>query len=721
MPGLEAEYAWIYHDAARIDLHVNVMEDVRHGGALLEFAYRTALYNPTSVDRWVGALLSVLRQVVRDPDTSLHALQLLSPEESQQILAEWNDTRRDEIAADGLLHELFEAQAAARPAAPALSLGWEELSYGELDRQATALAGHLAGLGVGPEVRVGVCLERSFTLIVSLLGILKAGGVYVPLEPGQPRERLLFLLEDARIPLLLTRRETIEKLGDGIDALGTRALDVEAGLPQEGPAPAAGAAIDSDNLAYVIYTSGSTGKPNGVQVGHRSAVNLIRQIGEIYQVTPESRVAQVASLGFDVSVFEIFMALASGGCLCLFREEERLNPFLLSQGLARQRVTTAFFTPSELAIQSEASLTPVHRLGVGGEASSAELAARWSRDRHLLNCYGPTETAVFATCADLQDHDIEKPVPIGRPLANLEAHVIDSSFKAVPIGVIGELAVGGAAVARGYLDRFEKTALKFVPDPFAAVKGEPGARLYLTGDLVKRLADGRIIYLGRGDGQVKLRGRRIELGEIETVVASCPGVKETAVDVRGEGENQMLAAYVVWEDGADQDFIALRRKVESQLPHYMVPSSWIELRELPRSVNGKLDRLALRAKQQEMEEVPHVDPETPLERYLVDLWREVLRLDKLSLHDNFLEIGGNSINGAMLAYRLQEVLEETMHAIVIFDAPTVADMAHFLAVRYPDKVTRLWGEESLPDSVRAAMLEFEGMEEGDLEEMEMGV
>ncbi|HKH48933.1 MAG TPA: MupA/Atu3671 family FMN-dependent luciferase-like monooxygenase, partial [Thermoanaerobaculia bacterium] len=724
MPGLDAEYSWVYHDAARIDLHINIMENTRHGGALLELAYRTAMYNAASVDRWARALLSVLRAIVADPEISLHALPLLAPEEQQQLISEWNDTRKD-LPSALFVHELFERQAALRPTAPALALGAEELTYGEVDRLATTLAGYLVTLGVGPEVRVGLCLERSFEMIVVLLAILKAGAAYVPIEPGQPAERLLYLLEDAKAPLLLTRQWVIEKLGQGLKDLGIRAFDVDAGLPQ-GTAPLRSDAgldpgLDPENLAYVIYTSGSTGKPNGVQVSHRSAVNSILELGAAFQIGPDDRFALVSSIGFDVSVMEIFQTFAAGACLCLTREEELANPVLLADRMARLGATMTFCTPSRLTVLPEAPLAKIRTMGVGGEACTAELVTRWSRGRRLVNCYGPTEAAIFAMVEIFEDQVQEKIPPIGRPLASFDIHVLDRAMKPVPIGVIGEIAIGGIGVARGYLDRAQKTAQKFVPDPFAAAKGEPGARLYLTGDLARYLRDGRIEFLGRDDGQMKLRGYRIELGEIETVIATCPGVKEAAVAVRGEGPNQMLVAYVVWEEGwPEREVAALRRRLQQQLPEYMVPAAWIELSGLPRTVNGKLDRLALRALQKDAEIIPHVDPETPLEKYLVDLWMEVLRLDKLSLHDNFLQVGGNSINAAMLAYRVQEVLEETLHAVLVFDAPTVADMARFLAERYPDRVIRIWGEESLPENLRGELLELaELIDEAGVEALEL--
>jgi amino acid adenylation domain-containing protein len=711
MLGLETEYVWVYPDTARIDLHVNVIEESHTGGGLLEAAYRTVLFDPATMDRWLFAYIQVLGALAEDPRQSLEGLPVLSPEQRQQLLSEWNDTRPED-SSDLCLHELFAEHAARRPEAPALALGGAELSYADLDRLSTRLAGTLASLGVGPEVRVGVCLERSFELIVSLLAILKAGGAYVPLEPSQPTERLLLLLQDSGTRLLLTRGWVIEKLDEGLGQIGTEALDLDAGWPEATPDLPADLVMSPDNLAYVIYTSGSTGTPNGVLVSHRSAVNLIRRSGELYGVGPDSRISQVASLGFDASVLEIFLALAHGGCLCLVREEDRAVSFRLAESLARHRVTTVVITPSALSALPEAALAGVSTISVGGEASSADLVERWSQGRRLLNCYGPTEATIFATVEIFEDQDdLDGKAPaIGRPVAEVEVHLVDDALRPVPIGVVGEIAIGGTGVARGYLGRFEKTAEKFVPDPF----GPSGARLYRTGDLARRRADGRIEFQGRADGQVKLRGFRIELGEIETALTAQPGVREAVVDMRGEGTSRMLGAYVVWEEGwPDRDLTELRKRIAAQLPEYMVPASWIEVQALPWTANGKLDRLALRGLQEDSAKRDlHEDPRTALERFLVDLWREALRVERLSIHDNFLALGGNSINGAMLAYHLQEAIGENMHAIVVFDAPTVADLARFLAVRYPDKVIQIWGDESLPEDVREAILEFESVAEG---------
>jgi hypothetical protein len=353
-------------------------------------------------------------------------------------------------------------------------------------------------------------------------------------------------------------------------------------------------------------------------------------------------------------------------------------------------------------------------LGVGGEASPGDLVERWSRGRRLLNCYGPTEATVFATVEPFADQGPSVKSPsIGRPIGNLEVHIVDAALRPVPLGVTGEIAIGGAGVARGYLGRPQKTAQRFVPDPFAVLRGEAGARLYLTGDLARRRHDGRIEYLGRADGQIKLRGVRIELGEIESLLRAQPGVWDAAVDVRGVGgdrANQMLAAYVVWEeDWPEKSLAVLQKALEARLPESMLPASWVELKALPRTANGKLDRLALRAMQEERGRREHVEPETPLERFLVDLFREVLHVGRVGLHDHFLELGGNSISGAMLAFHLQEALGEDIHTIILFEAPTVAELSRLLAMRFPDKVMEVWGEESLPEGVRQAFLEMVDM------------
>jgi hypothetical protein len=344
------------------------------------------------------------------------------------------------------------------------------------------------------------------------------------------------------------------------------------------------------------------------------------------------------------------------------------------------------------------------------------MAEKWSRGRRFLNFYGPTETTIFSTWEIFEDAVLGLKGPtIGRPIRNLQIYVVDAQLKPVPIGVTGEILIGGAGLARGYVNRPAKTAEKFIPNPFSP--GGPGARLYRTGDLARLRADGRVEFLGRADGQVKLRGFRIELGEVESTIGAYPGVVEVAVAIRGEGGTQSLAAYVVWEEGK-KDLAGLREKVEGRLPEYMVPAAWTELPALPRNANGKVDRLVLRAMQIEQEVRAHVEPETPLERFLVDTWREVLRVERVGLHDNFLELGGNSISGAMLAYQIQATLGEELHAVVIFDAPTVAKLARLLAERFPDRVIRLWGEESLPESLRQELLELASLiDEADLEEM----
>ncbi|HYU33923.1 MAG TPA: amino acid adenylation domain-containing protein [Thermoanaerobaculia bacterium] len=716
MPDLEGEFAWVYHDAARIDLHVNLMEDTRTGAGLLDFAYKTTIYDRTSVERWSSAFRSVLREVIDNPDVPLRALPLLTSAERQQLLVEWNDTREKD-AADLCLHELFAEQAARRPEAPALALGETELSYGDLDRLSTRLAGLLTDEGVGPEVRVGLSLDRSFEAIVALLAILKAGGGYVFLDPNQPRERLLFLLRDCEIPLLITHRRVIDKLGDGLAETGTRALDADAGWPDL-PETEVGRLPDAtpDNLAYVLYTSGSTGTPNGVLVTHRAAVNVIRHTRELCRVGPESRLSLTTFLGFDVSVHEIFAALAHGGCLCIIPDAERTNPYLLAERVAKDRLTTVCFTPSMLAVLPEAPLASVTSLSVAGEAFGSDLAEKWSRGRRFLNFYGPTETTIFSTWEIFEDAVLGLKGPtIGRPLRNLQIHVVDGQLETVPIGVTGEIVIGGVGLARGYVNRPTKTAEKWLPNPFAE---EPGSRLYRTGDLARLRADGRIEFLGRADGQVKLRGFRIELGEVESTIGAYPGVREVAVDIRGDGAARSLAAYVVWEEGK-KDLETLRETIESRLPDSMVPSAWTELPALPRNANGKLDRLVLRAMQIEQEVREHVEPVTPLERFLVDTWRDVLRVDRVGLHDNFLDLGGNSISGAMLAYQIQATLGEELHAVVIFDAPTVAKLARLLAERFPDLVIRIWGEESLPDSVCQEILELADLiAEGGLEALE---
>ena len=697
LPGVHLSPLNFESRTAKFDL--TLMFQQSEVGLQAVLGYNTDLFRRDTVLRLLGQLEGLLAGMVAEPERPVVELPLLTLPERHQLLLGWNDTP---VTADGdlsalCLHQHFEGWAARRPGAPAAVLDGDLLTYGDLDLRAGRLAARLRRLGVGPEVRVGLCLPRSFDLLTALLAVLKAGGAYVPLDPANPRDRLLFLLADSRVPVLLTVRGLAGELGGPLEP-GAHSADSptrvicldEEPTEETGRDEMPAAKVGPDNLAYVIYTSGSTGTPNGVLVPHRGAVNLIREAASLYRVTPESRILQTASVGFDASVLEIFLALAHGASLCLVREEERLTPAVLADRLIEQKVTTAVVTPSLLSVLPEGRLRNLVAISVGGEACPAELAARWAPGRQFLNCYGPTEATIFATVAILSGR--EEKITIGRPVGNVLAYVVDRELLPLPIGAVGELVVGGVGLARGYLDRPEKTALKFVPDPLS---GQAGERLYRTGDLARFTPAGEIEFLGRLDDQVKVRGFRIELGEIEAALLRHPGIQAAVVlapaDAQGE---RKLIAYTAGPAESRPTDAELRAFLAEHLPEYMVPVHLVLLDALPTTPGGKVDRRALPDPEGSRPEAgEHVEPRTAAERFVAGLWRQVLGIERVSATDDFFALGGNSIKGAILTNLLQEKLGEYVYVVALFDAPTLGALARYLEENYTEALERVTGEK----------------------------
>jgi amino acid adenylation domain-containing protein/non-ribosomal peptide synthase protein (TIGR01720 family) len=547
----------------------------------------------------------------------------------------------------------------------------QRLTYGALNRRANQLAHHLRALGVGPETLVGVCLERSLELVVALLGVLKAGGAYVLLDPEYPAERLAFMLADAGAPVLLTQAPVLERLPrQGAHVV---CLDMEWPLIARQPEENLVGGAQPEHLAYVIYTSGSTGTPKAVLLEHRGLCNLVAAQIRDFAMGPRSRVLQFAALGFDAVVSEVFVTLVAGATLCLARRERLLPGPGLTTLLREQRITSVTLPPSALAVLPADDLPDLRSILSAGEPCSAEIVARWAPGRQFFNAYGPTEATVGVTLAACSP-DGRSP-PIGRPIANKRVYLLDAHLEPVPVGVAGELCIGGVGLARGYLGRPDLTAERFVPDPFAAI---PGARLYRTGDLARYRADGAIEFLGRTDHQVKIRGFRVELGEVEAVLGRHPGVREAVVLAREDTPgDKRLVAYVIAEVPAAAPTIGqLRSYLKERLPEYMVPTAFMMLDALPLTPNGKVDRPALPAPDSAR---PHlasafVAPRTPVEARLAEFWAQILGLNRVGVHDNFFELGGDSILTIQIIARAQQAgLHFTPKQI--FQHPTIAELA----------------------------------------------
>ncbi len=630
------------------------------------------------LERWGRALAAI----PSDLGLSTGSLPLLAAAERHQLVHEWNDAAA--VWRGGLLlHVRVAAQVARTPDAVAVVVEETNLSYAELDRQAGRLASRLRRLGVGPEMRVGIAAERSLEMMVGLLGILQAGGAWVPLDPSYPPERLAFMLADASVPVLLTQRRLLATLPGAASARVLLLDDADAGADPRSAIEAAPG--HPDQLAYVIYTSGSTGRPKGVMNSHRGIVNRLLWMQEAYRLSPEDRVLQKTPFSFDVSVWELFWPLLNGACLVMARPGGHQDPAYLAAVIAGHGVTTLHFVPSLLRpFLEERDLDhcrALRRVVASGEALPPDLRQRFLErlgDRaELHNLYGPTEAAVEVTAWTCRPGELERSVPIGRPVANTRIHLLDTLLAPIPAGLPAELYIGGVQVARGYLGRPELTAERFVPDPF----GEPGARLYRTGDLARHLPDGAVDFIGRADGQVKLRGFRIELGEIEAALAEHPAVRAAAVLAREEGGSRRLIAYVVATDASAAE---LRRFLSARLPEYMVPAALVFLQALPLTPAGKVDRRALPVTPGGRSAVlsPFAAPGSPVEETLAVVWAGVLGLDRVGVHDSFFELGGDSILSIQVVARAQQAgLRLTPQQI--FERRTISALASVAEAVWP--------------------------------------
>ncbi|TCP59296.1 amino acid adenylation domain-containing protein [Tumebacillus sp. BK434] len=703
LPGVTMNFRQLEQETAMFDLSLSMKETdgELHG----ELEYSTELFDRATMQRMKMHFATLLESIAADPGQSIRELRVMPLQESQQLLGAWKGSAALEQE-ERLLHELVAAQASRTPDAVAVVCGEERLTYQELDVLAERLARFLQAQGIGPEQRVGLCVERSTEMIVGMLGILKAGGAYLPLDPHYPQERIAYMLEDSQAGLVLTQEHLKDRLPDKVRAI---ALDQEAewassaaaGLIQRGTAT---------TTCYVIYTSGSTGTPKGVLVPHRAVVNHNRAVRAEYELSASDRVLQFSSVSFDIAVEEIFPTLLTGAALVLRGREQvpgvqDLLQLVTDHGVTVLNLPTAYWhgLVQELA-QAGVQLPPSVRLMiVGGEKPSAELYAQWKRlvppTVRWINAYGPTEAAVTATLFDPGDTSPESfafGLPIGRPIAGTTVYVLSDAQQPVPIGVPGELYIGGAGLATGYLGRPDLTAEKFVQ--VAATGGE---RLYRTGDRVRFLPDGNLLFAGRLDDQVKVRGFRIEPGEIEAVLAQHDAVADVLVLVREDVPNDpRLVAYVVPQGGKAPDLGELRRSAAESLPGYMVPSVFVLLDSMPLTPNGKVDRKNLPRPDASdtRSERPYTAPATDAEQKIAEIWAEVLHLDQVGADDHFFEIGGHSLLATQVMSRIERAFGVRLPLRRMFDTPTPAGLAALLEAQsdQADKIPRTSRLQQLP-------------------------
>ncbi|KWE72114.1 non-ribosomal peptide synthetase [Burkholderia ubonensis] len=681
LPGLKVGLVapLIRHTA--FDLNVNVLDAGQE--LLIDCDYNTDLFEQSTVQRFLGIYRKLLTSLAGDASAAVARLPLLSDAERNTLAVEWNRTDTDfGAAAEQPLHRLFEQQTERTPDAVAAVHDDASLTYAELNLRANRLAHHLIALGVAPDSLVGVAMERSLDMIVALLAILKAGGAYVPVDPDYPAERVRFMIDNAQLRWLLTQQHLLPALPDTDARLIVVDRDAHefAAAPASNPAPA----LSGDNLAYMIYTSGSTGRPKGALNTHRAVTNRILWMQHAYALGADDAVLQKTPFSFDVSVWEFFWPLVTGARLVFARPGGQRETDYLVDLIAREGITTVHFVPSMLRAfldhpDLDAHCASLRRVVCSGEALPYDLQQRFFErlDARLYNLYGPTEAAVDVTAWECRRDDPHRNVPIGRPIANTRVYIVDAQMQPVPVGVAGELLIGGTPVGRGYHGEPELSAAKFIADPFSA---DPHARLYRTGDLARYRADGNIEFLGRIDHQVKLRGLRIELGEIEATLREHPSVDAAVVALRGVDDGARLVAWLLSSHPEAELIDAVRGHLQQRLPVYMVPSAFVVLTAFAHLPNGKLDRASL---PEPGDGVDHVEPGNALEAQLAAIWQEVLGKNRISATANFFELGGNSLSATKVAARIRRDLQVKLEIRSLFSHPTISSLAKRIADTQP--------------------------------------
>ena len=677
LTGLKVSPLSTENTTAKFDLTLS-MENLEEG-LVGVWEYNTDLFDDLTIDRINGHFVSLLECIIANQKEPISQLPLLKEEEKLQLLIK-NQGIQVDYPQEQCIHQLFEAQVERIPDAVAVVFETQQLTYRQLNNRANQLAHYLQSLGVGAEVLVGISVERSLEMIIGLLAILKAGCAYLPLDPDYPTERLQFMLEDSQVPFLITQRSLLEKLPHSQATL-ICLDDVQDDVSQYSQDNLQNG-LTVSNLANVIYTSGSTGKPKGVMVEHRGLVNLaIAQI-QTFAVHNNSRVLQFASFSFDACISEILMTFGSGATLYLASKDSLLPGQPLIESLQKNGITHVTLPPSALAVLPKEPLPALQTLIVAGEACSLDLVKQWSVGRNFFNAYGPTEASVCASIGQCNKDDLK--VTIGKAISNVQIYILDSHLQPVPVGVPGELYIGGIGVARGYLHRPELTAEKFIPNPFDPLPTSPTSPtglLYKTGDLARYLPDGNIEYLGRIDNQVKVRGFRIELGEIEAVLSQCSDVQTAVVIVREDTPgDQRLVAYVVLTSDSQITTSELRQFLANQLPAYLVPNTFVILDDLPLTPNGKCDRRSLPAPDdQTRKNIQKIAPRNLVELQLTQIWSEVLGINDLGVEENFFELGGHSLLAVRLISCIEQKLGKNLPLTSLFQNGTIASLAQLIA------------------------------------------
>jgi amino acid adenylation domain-containing protein len=691
LPGIDTSAFPLDTCTAKFDLTFTVVKSSSRLDCCAE--YNSDLFDAATARRMLGHYERLLEAIADNPEQPLSDLPLLNDSEREQLFVEWNRSEAD-FPREKCVHELVAAQTAATPDSIAVVCGTESLTYRELNHRANQLAHYLVRLGIGTDSLVAISMERTLEMMVALLGILKAGGAYVPLDPSYPIERLRFMLEDCKASLLL-RQSNSKKQFDGLPS-NVRAICLDADWPQisQQPHGEPPSQITSDNLVYVIYTSGSTGQPKGVQIPHRAVVNLLQAMKREPGLTSGDTLLSVTSISFDIAALELFLPLIVGARVVLATADEIYDAAKTKALLRDSGATVMQATPSFWLFLVDAGWPGDKRLKIlcGGEALSRSLANKLlERGGEAWNLYGPTETTIWSTAAKIAAGN--EPITIGWPIANTQVYVLDAHLQPVPVGVPGELYIGGEGLALGYLNRPELTADRFIPNPFARessadfqsavsqVYNLPGARLYKTGDIVRYRPDGAIECLGRNDSQIKLRGHRIDLGEIESALRQHRDVRDAVVSLNQDAAGQkQLIAYLLTASGTSPQSAELQPFLKLMLPDYMVPATFVALDNFPLTPNGKVNRKALPAPS-------HGDgravqsftpPGTITEQTLAQIWENLLQLSRLGIHDNFFEIGGHSLLAMQFIARVGDTFQAELSLRQVFEAPTIAELAAVL-------------------------------------------